>query len=153
MLMITLAIAMAACSATKTDNNATDTTATAAQQGQAALVVDLFDKEWKLKELNGQAIVLDTTFKREPQMVFQKEGGKLTGNGGCNSFSGTYQLKGDNGIELSEGVATMMACPNLKIEGEFFAALKLVKSYRIENSSLLLESDKKGVLAKLELAK
>ncbi len=152
-LIITLAIAVAACSATKTENTTTDTTATAAQQGQAALVVDLFDKEWKLKELNGKAVVLDTAFKREPQMVFQKESGKLIGNGGCNSFSGTYKVKDGNGIELSEGAATMMACPNLKIEGEFFAVLKQVKSYRIENGSLLLDNDKKEAVAKLELAK
>ncbi|WP_113662404.1 META domain-containing protein [Pedobacter nanyangensis] len=152
-LIITMGIALAACSATKTDEKATDTTATAAQQGQSAIVVDLFDKEWKLKELNGKAIVLDTAFKKEPQMVFQKEGNKLVGNGGCNSFSGSYQLKDANGITLSEGAATMMACPNLKIEGDFFAALKQVRSYRIENSSLLLDNEKKEVLAKLELAK
>jgi len=151
-LIIALAIVAAACNSTKTANktNGADTTTV---QAQTVATVDLFDKEWKLKELNGKAIVLDTAFKREPHLLFNKETGQMSGNGGCNSFSGSYKLKDGNSIELSEGGATMMACPNLKIEGEFFEVLKQVKSFRIENNSLLLDNEKKETVAKLELGK
>ncbi|WP_343532017.1 META domain-containing protein [Pedobacter sp.] len=151
-LIVVMAIAAAACSSTKTENK-TDGTDTTSVQAQATTTVDLFDKEWKLKELNGKAIVLDTTFKKEPHLVFHKEKEQLSGNGGCNSFSGSYKLKDGNNIELSEGGATMMACPNLKIESEFFEVLKQVRSYRIENNSLLLDNEKKEAVAKLELSK
>ncbi|MDQ7960682.1 META domain-containing protein [Flavobacterium lindanitolerans] len=151
-LIIALAFAAFACNK-KEENKTEESVTTEEVQPAAAATIDLFDKEWKLEELNGKAIKLDTTFKKEPLMVFQKGTGKLTGNGGCNNFSGSYKLKDTDGIELSEGGATMMACPNLGIEGEFFKVFKQVKSYRIENNSLMLDNEKKEVVAKLVTGK
>lgn len=152
-LIIALAFAAFACNK-KEESKPEESVATEeVQPATAATTIDLFDKEWKLQELNGKAIVLDTAFKKEPIIVFHKDTGKMTGNGGCNNFSGSYKVKEGNTIELSEGAATMMACPNLGIEGEFFKAFKQVKSYRIENNSLMLDNEKKEVVAKLGTGK
>lgn len=151
-LIIALTFAVFACNK-KEESKPEESVATEEVQPAAATTVDLFDKEWKLQELNGKAIVLDTAFKKEPLIVFHKDTDKMTGNGGCNNFSGSYKLKDANNIELSEGGATMMACPNLAIEGEFFKAFKQVKSYRIENNSLMLDNEKKEVVAKLVTGK
>jgi len=150
-LIIALAFAAFACNK-KEESKPEESVATEEVQPAAtATTTDLFDKEWKLQ--NGKTIVLDTAFKKEPLIVFHKDTGKMTGNGGCNNFSGSYKLKEGNTIELSEGAATMMACPNLAIEGEFFKVFKQVKSYRIENNSLMLDNEKKEVVAKLETGK
>lgn len=151
-LIITLAFVVFACNK-KEESKPEENVATEEVQPSAAATTDLFDKEWKLQELNGKAIVLDTAFKKEPLIVFHKDTGKMTGNGGCNNFSGSYKVKEGNTIELSEGAATMMACPNLGIEGEFFKAFKQVKSYRIENNSLMLDNEKKEVVVKLGTGK
>ncbi len=151
-LIITLAFVVFACNK-KEESKPEENVATEQVQPSAAATTDLFDKEWKLQELNGKAIVLDTAFKKEPLIVFHKDTGKMTGNGGCNNFSGSYKVKEGNTIELSEGAATMMACPNLGIEGEFFKAFKQVKSYRIENNSLMLDNEKKEVVVKLGTGK
>ncbi|MEZ0006832.1 heat shock protein HslJ [Flavobacterium sp. 28YEA47A] len=152
-LIIALAFAAFACNKKEESKAEESVTTEEVQPAAATTAIDLFDKEWKLQELNGKAIVLDTTFKKEPLIIFNKETGKMTGNGGCNNFSGSYKLKDANNIELSEGGATMMACPNLGIESEFFKAFKQVKSYRIENNSLMLDNEKKEVVAKLVTGK
>ena len=64
---------------------------------------------------------------------------------------GTYQLKGNNDIELSLGGATMMSCPNLDLEAQFFDALKQTKSYRTDGHILLLNNVENEVIAKLEV--
>lgn len=147
-LIIALAVTATACN---NKNGSEQADSTAVQTAQI-MDTDLFGTRWKLIELNGEAIKVDTTFKKEPVLVFEKDTEKLSGNGGCNSFMGSYKLKESNGIELTLGGATMMACPNLELETRFHDALKQTKSYRIEGNTLLLDNDAKTAVAKLEAA-
>lgn len=149
--ILALAINVTAC------NNANNKSTTEQEDSMAVPApetttanADLFGTEWKLLELNGKAITVDTTFKKEPLLVFEKGTEKLNGNGGCNGFMGSYKLKEGNGIELTLGGATMMACPNLELEAQFHDALKQTKSYRIEGNTLLLDNEAKTTIAKLE---
>lgn len=111
---------------------------------------EIFEKEWKLKELDGKAIALDSTFKKEAFIFFEKESSRVSGNGGCNSFGGNFKLEGTDGITISDIAGTMMACPNMETEGQFFENLKNAKTYQIENNALTLFNDKKEAVAKLE---
>ncbi len=117
------------------------------------LNADLFGTDWKLLELNGIAVKVDTTFKKEPFLMLEKDGGKINGNGGCNGFMGTYTLKENNELELKLGGSTMMACPNLELENQFHEALGQTKSYRIEGNYLMLDNADKTPVAKLEASK
>ncbi len=147
--IIAMVAALTACN--NANNKSTSERAdSVAVQSVETTHADLFGTEWKLSELSGEAIVLDTAFKQEPVLVFEKDTEKLTGNGGCNGFMGSYKLKEDNGIELSVTGATMMACPNLELEGQFHDALKQAKSYRIEGNTLLLDNEAKTAVARLE---
>ncbi|MCJ0742705.1 META domain-containing protein [Pedobacter montanisoli] len=146
-LIIALAVVAAACNNTNT--NSKTTTDTLATQTKAVVTADLFGTQWKLNELNGKAIKLDTAFKKEPHLVFEKETNKFNGNAGCNNFMGSFKLKDSNGIELSQVGATMMACPNLAVETEFLDAMKKVKTYHIEGNVLMLNDEKNTTLAKL----
>ena len=120
-------------------------------QTTATSGTDLFDKEWKLTALNGEAITVDTTFKRDPLLVFGKENNQVSGNGGCNGFGSSFELSGDDGIVISDITATQMACPNLDLEQRFFEVLKAVKSYRIEGHTLTLADENGGATAQFEL--
>jgi heat shock protein HslJ len=149
--ILALATIIVSCNNTNTKSNTeqADTTVTSSTQPITANA-DLFGTEWKLLELNGKTIKLDTTFKKEPVLVFEKGTEKLNGNGGCNGFMGSYKIKENNGIELTLGGATMMACPNLELENQFHDVLKQTKSYHIEGNTLLLNNNAKTTIAKLE---
>ncbi len=152
-VFIILALAVMATACNHTNNkNATEQIDSAALSTIETTTAnaDLFATEWKLLELDGKAIKVDTTFKKEPMLVFEKDTEKLSGNGGCNGFMGSYKLGENNGIELTLGGATMMACPNLELESQFHDALKQTKSYRIEGNTLLLDNEAKTAIAKLE---
>ena len=110
---------------------------------------ELYQKEWKLSELNGKPIVLDTTFRKYPHLIFQKDN-HISGSLGCNGFGGNIKIEADNAITISDIVATEMACPNLKVEQVFLDVLNNAKSYSLENNVLLLSNSKKQITAKLE---
>jgi len=57
-------------------------------------------------------------------------GGRIRGDGGCNQFSGTYELSGDE-IEIGPLVATRKACTDNIVEREhrFMEALEAAKRF------------------------
>ena len=65
-----------------------------------------------------------------PLLAF--EGGNLTGNAGCNTFSSTYTVTGD-AIEIGPIMSTKMACeePMASVEGAYLAALESVDKVAI----------------------
>ena len=116
----------------------------------ATVSADLFGKEWKLTTLNGEAIVLDTTFNTEPHLIFDEVSSRVAGNGGCNGFGGNLELTAEGGIGISDIAATQMACPNLNLEQRFITVLTNVKSYRIEGNTLVLEGENSETAALFE---
>jgi heat shock protein HslJ len=70
--------------------------------------------------------------------VFQTVGG-VTGFDGCNSLTGGYTLKGNDGITFGQMTATQKAClDSAETEREFRAALKGASRWRIEDGRLAL---------------
>lgn len=64
--------------------------------------------------------------------------GKITGNGGCNQFFGSYKITGDT-IKIGPLVSTRKGCPGLlEAETAFFATLESAKSFAQDGDSLVL---------------
>lgn len=72
--------------------------------------------------------------------------GTLSGNSGCNNYSASYQVEG-NQLTISPIVATRMACATpegvMEQESTYLAALQGAASYKLEGSKLTL-SDTQG---------
>lgn len=149
--IIVLAVVAMACNS-RESQTANGNEAVAPKTDSVMPKSDLLGSQWKLLELKGKAIVLDTAFKKEPYVVFEKDN-RLSGNLGCNSFGGNFKLKDKNGIEISEIIATQMACPNLAIEQEFSEVLRNAKGFRIESDKLFLSNQKQETTALLILKK
>ena len=66
---------------------------------------------------------------------------QVSGNAGCNSYGGSYQIDGSNLI-LSELISTMMACEEeiSQREAEFLAGLATVSQFRTEMNQLTLSN-------------
>ncbi len=67
------------------------------------------------------------------------DSGRAQGQGGCNSFSGTYTAE-DGTLAFGPLAATRRACPEpaMTQEARFFAALAASKAARIEDGKLVL---------------
>jgi heat shock protein HslJ len=50
----------------------------------------------------GEPMVMTTGTKTEMRMILKKEGNQVSGNGGCNSFRGSYTLLEGNRIVCSK---------------------------------------------------
>lgn len=106
------------------------------------------EKYWKLIELNGKPVKVDSTFQREPYIIFKDEGNRFIGNGGCNGVSGNYRVESLNRISFSQALSTEMACPNLEIEDEFLKALLKADNFTVDNDELTLNKARMAPLAK-----
>jgi heat shock protein HslJ len=74
-------------------------------------------------------------------IVFTAEG-RAHGSGGCNRFTGGYNVSG-NALRFGQVGSTMMACPPpaMELEHRFHAALVETRGWRIEDRALLLTSE------------
>lgn len=66
------------------------------------------EKYWKLVELNGQPM---PALERGPHLILHAAGGRLSGFGSCNTFTGSYKInEATSRISFEQIASTMMAC-------------------------------------------
>ncbi|WP_445159212.1 copper resistance protein NlpE N-terminal domain-containing protein [Mesohalobacter salilacus] len=101
---------------------------------------------WRIAEIEGNPINSET-LQNDAHLIFMVEDSLVAGSGGCNRLSGSFNLKGNNTIKISQMRSTMMACENMSVEQELNQTLQKVTQYKFENSSLeFLNSDNQVVL-------
>ncbi len=105
---------------------------------------------WKLIELNGKpAAQASSSDGKEIFMMLFKNENRVSGNGGCNGFAGTYNMADDGfRIGFSKIMRTQMACAQTDMENEFFKVLGETDSYYITNNVLQLNRARMAALAK-----
>ncbi|QYU68442.1 META domain-containing protein [Leptolyngbya sp. 15MV] len=94
-------------------------------------------KRWILKSIGGDKIELS---KDLPFLNFDREKMSAGGNGGCNVFGGSFEVK-DNSIKFGDMFSTMMACEHenrMSIEQRFFDGLRSADRFEINNGRLIL---------------
>ena len=92
---------------------------------------------WKLTSLGGSPVVTASR-QREAHLILQPANRRVTGSGGCNRLSGSYQVNGDR-ISLGRVASTMMACVDgMKTEQNFLKALGRAVRWRISGQRLEL---------------
>ena len=96
------------------------------------------NNRWVLTSLNEQTIDAEN---EAPYVEFQLTEKRAIGFGGCNRFSGSFELT-DATLELGTLASTKMACPTLDNEAAFLQALSQQKlSFRMEERRLRLSND------------
>ena len=105
--------------------------------------------DWQATEISGQA-VLSGAEAADVTAVFAA--GKISGSGGVNRYSATYEAAADGTMTITAPAATMMAGPPaaMKQEQAYFAALEKVAGFSVTASSLTLTDDKGTVLVRYE---
>lgn len=109
------------------------------------------EKYWKLTELNGKKVRPSANSKREAHLILKAAGHRLTGNTGCNSFTGSYALMSGNRIRISKVAATKMACINMETEDQLFKVFEITDNYTVKGDTLWLNKARMAPLARFEV--
>jgi heat shock protein HslJ len=103
------------------------------------------EKRWKLIELTGKPVARQ---KSEAYFMLNTQNNRATGNGGCNSFSGSYELLEGNRIRFSKIISTMIECNDMYIEFGFLKVLETADNYTIKGDTLSLNKARMAPLAR-----
>lgn len=96
----------------------------------------LSQSNWRLFSLNGQKVnVTDGT--SIPTLAFDPQNMQVSGNSGCNSFTGGFTTDKET-ITLSNLASTRMMCPDMKMETAFLSTIANVNNYSIYEGRLVL---------------
>lgn len=106
----------------------------------------LVNTYWKMISIGGTEVQALPN-QREPHMVLRTDLNRVTGSGGCNEFTGTYEAA-DPSIRFGHAAATVRACPQgMEQEAAFFRALDGARAFRIKGDELELLDPTGRVLA------
>jgi putative lipoprotein len=104
---------------------------------------------WKLTHL-GDAPVSVAERQREAHFILHPADKRVSGSGGCNRFTGGYELAGDR-LNFGRMAATMMACADtMDSEKAFLSALQQAARARIREQHLDLLDASGSVLARFQ---
>lgn len=98
---------------------------------EKAIPLSSIDGEWKIKEVNGEAI--PSGMETPPFIAFDVKKKTIHGNAGCNLINGGFETVTGNPKRISfpEVASTMMACPDMETESKVLKALNEVKSFDV----------------------
>jgi heat shock protein HslJ len=121
-IILTLAVTLAAC-------------------GAPAAAADLGGTTWKLVSYGPPASATPAIPNASATLTFDKDG-KVSGNAGCNSFSGNYTLSGSQ-VSFGPIAATLMACSDASMQQEaaVFSVLAGSRKYKLDAGVLTIFSE------------
>jgi heat shock protein HslJ len=99
--------------------------------------------DWRLASLGPAGAETDVIAGTTVTLRFGEEG-RASGSTGCNNYSGTYQVRGDN-ISFSRLVSTRRACLDQNAnqqEQRFLSALEAANRFRLTSNRLTILSDR-----------
>ncbi|RFM27829.1 META domain-containing protein [Deminuibacter soli] len=119
------------------------------QQSTAAAGDGITGKQWRLTELYGQPVTV-TGNSKIPGILLNATDKRITGNGGCNTFNGSYDIKDHSRISFSQMASTQMACIDMTTETKLLQALQTADNYTISGNQLSLNKARMAPLARFE---
>jgi putative lipoprotein len=104
---------------------------------------------WKLTDLGGGPVTAASQ-QQEAHFILHPADKRVSGSGGCNRFTGGYELQGDR-LVFKQMAGTMMACADgMETEKAFLGALTKVMRARTRRQQLELLDASGAVLARFE---
>jgi heat shock protein HslJ len=112
------------------------------------MLPEITNKYWKLIELNGATLTPLDKQRSELHINLHVDGNRLTGSGGCNNFTGSYELKDGNRIRFAQIASTKMACIDMSNEDSFLKMLNIADNYIVKGDTLILNKARMSPLAR-----
>ena len=73
-----------------------------------------------------------------PSLSFDAQNMKVSGNAGCNNFTGTFKVDKEK-LSFGDVASTKMACPDMVTEGNFLSALSKTATFSMYQEKLVLK--------------
>lgn len=110
----------------------------------------LENTQWQARGINnGKGGVVSSTATHLTTARFEE--GKLTGNAGCNNFSASYTISGNN-LTIGATMATRKFCAEpagiMEQEQQYLQALQKTHTYNLQRDRLELRSEKGSLLVR-----
>ncbi len=108
---------------------------------------------WLIDKINGKSITEFNIFKNKvPMIEMNASQQRFGGTAGCNSFNGSFEAAGSR-IRFGKIASTLMMCPDMKLEQEFFDALNdKYFDFTIASNTLTLVSPEGKTVLELKKA-
>lgn len=99
------------------------------QKKKTAVKLSALNGKWMISEIKGEAI--PSGMENQPFIEFNISEKRIHGNAGCNIINGGFNTDDDKATAISfpEVISTMMACPDMELEGRVLNALNSVQSF------------------------
>lgn len=99
------------------------------QKKEASSKLSDLNGRWIISEAGGQAI--PSGMEKQPAIEFDIAEKRMHGNAGCNIINGSFDVDDANpaAISFPRVISTMMACPDMEVEGRVLKALNSVQSF------------------------
>lgn len=90
----------------------------------------LANTAWQLQQIDGGAVPAEVT------VTLILNDGQIGGNGGCNSYGGTYRAQGDQ-VQFTDMLMTEMYCEGAgsTTEQQYMAAMMEIRAFTITNGA------------------
>lgn len=101
----------------------------------------LTDRTWQLTAITGQTPAFQGVFPPEEQSLYTiafGSDGTFAAKADCNAVAGTYELGRNDGITITPGASTLVACPDGSYGTIFAHELANVTTWEIANDELTL---------------
>ena len=103
---------------------------------------------WKLTSLG--EVPVTAVSQQQPLFVLNSKTHRVSGSGGCNRLTGSYELKDDH-LTFNQMATTMMTCAEgMDTEKAFLKALTEAKTWKMAGGELELLNDAGNVTARFE---
>ena len=114
--------------------------------------MNVVEKYWKLFEIFGANLKDLPPMATDAYFTLKIEGNRVIGSGGCNNFTGAYQLLPGMRIKFSQMVSTSKMCiTNMEVEQKLNQALGMADSYFVKGDTLILNRARMAPLARFEV--
>ena len=110
---------------------------------------DDINGNWVLSKLNDQP--LNRSIKL-PILDISLSDKRISGEGGCNNYSGAISNFASSSIQFEKIVSTRMACLNNNIEQDYFDALSETYSYTLNDNEFSLLDEKDNIILSFQRA-
>lgn len=116
------------------------------EKKESDVKLSILKGEWKIVSVNGEDV--PTGMEKQPFLAFDLKEKRIHGNAGCNLINGGFETNASNAKSISfpAVISTMMACPDMEIEGKILKAINDVKSFDVLSGGGIGLYDANGAL-------
>lgn len=109
----------------------------------------LTNRYWNLHELRGTEIERGNNSSNVPFLILWSGSSRVTGNAGCNTFTGSYEVSPETlQIHFSELASTQMICARMELEDQLMEVIEMTDNYSLNGDTLSLNRARMAPLAK-----